>query len=161
MNENIFLPIIGLLAIAFIWLLWFRHTLLRNLGALREKESLLKKDFWRRRDTIPYLLESFKTEKEVDDIWRRLVEVRARFHITDEPQNEKEIDELLKKFLTTTGQVKNINFQEARKDIADLNRHIETESLEMKQSMENYALLRKRFPYSLASAIFSFPEIGV
>lgn len=156
MSENIFLLIAGLLLIAFIWLLWLRNILLRSLSAVREKESLLQKDYWLRRDTIPYLLESYKIEKEPNDIWPKLVEARARFKV-----NENEIDELLKKFLLESQNIKNINFQEACKDIVDLNRHIDAEKAEIRQSVEAYDLSRKRFPYSLASAIFSFPEISV
>lgn len=155
MIENIFLSAAGLLFITFIWSLWHRNILARSLSAVREKESLLQKDYWIRRDTIPYLLESYKAEKEPNDIWPKLVEARARFQ-----PDENEIDELLRKFLQESQNVKNINFREAVKDITGLNRHIDLEKTEIRQSVESYNILRKRFPYSLASAIFSFREIS-
>lgn len=155
MSENIFLSLAGLCFIAFLWLLWLRAAISRNLRSVAELQSLLDKDYWKRRDTIPYLLESYKAEKEPNDLWPKLVEARARFSV-----DEKEIDELLRKFLDESANMKNINFREARKDISDLNAHIEKGRAEIKTSIEAYDARRKTFPYSLASAIFSFREIG-
>lgn len=155
MIENIFLILAALIIIIFIWLFWLRNSLMRDLSAVQQIKFILQNDFTKRRDTIPYLLESFKVTQEPTDLWRKLLDLRAQTQ-----SSESEILETLQKFFSTSESIKNINFHEARKNISDLNKHIESLQSEMNAKTQVYSELRKRFPYLLASAIFSLPELS-
>ncbi len=155
MIENLFLIIAAIIIIIFIWLFWLRNSLMRDLIAVTQIQSILKSDFAKRRDIIPYLLESYKAASEPTDLWRKLLDLRSR---TD--SSEIEILETLQGFFASSQSIKNINFHEAKKNISDLNKHIEASNIEIKAKSEIYSALRKRFPYSLASAIFSLPELS-
>ncbi len=156
MIENIFLIIFAITVIIFIWIFWLRNALVKDLSAALQVKSILNKDFEKRRDTIPYLLESFRSSKEPNDLWRKLLDLRAQIN----PQ-ENEIEQTLQSFFTQSEDIKNLNFLEAKKNISDLNKHIESSKIEMKEKVQVYSILRKRFPYSLASAIFSLPELSI
>lgn len=153
--ENIFLILGALIVIVFIWIFWLRNSLIKDLSSVLQIKSIVTNDFLKRRDTIPYLLESYKSEKEPNDFWRKLLDLRARLD-----SSENEIQETLQKFFSESEGIKNLNFLEAKKDILDLNKNIEASKKEMNEKIQVYLELRKRFPYSLASAIFSLPELS-
>ena len=93
MIENLFLIIGAIIIIIFIWLFWLRNSLMRDLIAVTQIQSILKTDFAKRRDIIPYLLESYKAASEPTDLWRKLLDLRSR---TDSSQTE--ILELIHKY---------------------------------------------------------------
>lgn len=153
MLANLILVIISVLVIAFMWLMWLRHAVLQKARAAEQKQKVLMGDLAKRRDTVPYLLESYRAEAEPDEEFRKVLEDRKFFHTEESLEKEWEFEKTLIRFLRDK-QVRNLNFLEAKKDIQDLTTIIEKEKVEMQGAIEAFNAQRKRFPYSLASAIF-------
>jgi len=155
MISDIILILIAVLVLAFIALLWLRHELLnseRNIGHLR---GILQKDLNKRRDTVPYLLESMRATLEPTDIWRKIVEQRAIFHASDSLEKEMEFEKEILDFVNTVD-IKDVNVLEAKKDILDLTKLIEKEKNEIDLAVSGFNELKIKFPYTVASAIFGF-----
>lgn len=153
--ENIFLIIIGAFAILFIALLWLRQNLLTELHEAKSREAVLQADFQKRRDTVPYLLESIRAVAEPDDTWRKLAADRAQFMTAQNYQKELEFEQILERYLSTLD-FRTLNFLEAKKDIEDLSTLIETQKQDRKAAMDRFNERRKQFPYSVASMVFGF-----
>lgn len=158
MLSNIILILIAVLVLSFIGLLWARQTLMSIVHKMEAMQMVLQKDLQKRRDTVPYLLESIKQLEEPSDMWRKIVEDRAVFHQLDDMQKEKEFEKELLDFLNSLN-FKNVDVLEAKKDILDLTQIIEREKGEIALEAGKFNALKMEFPYSLASAIFGFKEI--
>ncbi len=158
MIENIFLLIIAAAVLGFTGLLWLRGSLLHELRDAKEKEAILKKDFEKRRDTVPYLLESARAASEPTDSWRKLVEDRAQFQKAQPYEKELEFERSLHNYLSSNT-IRTVNFLEAKKDIEELSQLIEKQKQERQDALSRFNERRKQFPYSLASGIFGFREI--
>lgn len=157
MIENIFLLVIAAVVILFTALLWLRSGLLHELREAKESESILQRDFEKRRDTVPYLLESARTA-ESSDAWRKLAQDRMVFQEAQPFSKELEFEKSIETYLSTASE-RSLNFLEAKKDIEDLSDLIEKQKTERMQAINRFNERRKQFPYSLASAIFGFPEL--
>lgn len=150
MLQNLILLIITLVVLLFVGLLWLRHSLLQSLQIVRQHELILQKDFDKRRDTVPYLLESARLVEAPTDMWRKLAEDRKLAPESDFEKN------LLGYLQNST--YRNVNFLDAKKDIEVLTTIIEREKLILHDAVSRYNEHRKKFPYSLACVIFAFPE---
>ena len=153
--ENILLIIIAAFAILFMVLLWLRQDLLAELHEAHSREAVLQADFQKRRDTVPYLLESTRAAAEPTDTWRKLAADRAEFMVPQNYQKELEFEQILLRYLEST-QLRTLDFSEAKKDIEELSRLIETQKQDRQLAMDRFNERRKQFPYSLASGIFGF-----
>lgn len=158
MIENIFLLVLAAAVIFFSVLMWLRQNLLHDLRDAKEKEAILQRDFEKRRDTVPYLLESARAAGEPTDTWRKLVEDRAQFQNPQPYEKELEFERQLNSYLGAAS-FRTVNFLDAKKDIEELSRLIEKQKEERLQSIHRFNERRKQFPYSLASGIFGFREI--
>jgi hypothetical protein len=162
MFSNIVLILIAILIIAFMWLLWMRHTLAQQMSEARHRETILERDLQKRRDTVPYLLESFRLTNEPNEAWHTLMNKRAEFHQPgDWPiAKEWEFESTLLDFLRNN-KIKNLSFLEAKKDIEDLTDLIVEKKGELQEAVDEYNERRNQFPYSMASAIFGFHSLSV
>lgn len=158
MIENIILLMIAFATLVFIGIIWLRQNLLHELREALSRQQVLMKDLAKRRDSIPYLLESAKKELEPSDAWRRLVELRTQFLEPQTYAKELEIEAALKQYLAENF-FKSVNFLDARKDIEDLSQLIERQKQDRLDAFSRFNERRKEFPYSLASAIFGFREL--
>jgi|GEM_PF-1493499 len=159
MLENSILLVIAVLTILFIALMWLRQNLLHELHEAQSREAVLQKDFEKRRDTVPYLLEGARQAGEPSDSWRKLAEDRAQFHKIQNYQKELEFEKILNNYLLTTD-FRTVNFLDAKKDIEELSALIEKQKEDRLQAIARFNERRKQFPYSLASAIFGFRVLG-
>ncbi|MEK9159910.1 MAG: LemA family protein [Patescibacteria group bacterium] len=155
MIENIILLIIAAASILFTGLLWLRQNLLHELREAQSREAILQRDFEKRRDTVPYLLESARTGSESTDTWRKLAEDRAEFMTPKNYQKELEFEQTLQRYLASTN-VRSVNFLEAKKNIEAISTLIEEQKRDRQAAMNRFNERRKQFPYSVASAIFGF-----
>lgn len=158
MIENSILIAIAVLAILFTALLWLRQNLLTELHEAQSREAVLLKDFQKRRDTVPYLLESTRAEGETTDTWRKLAEERTQFMTPQNLQKELEFERVLHQYLGTINH-RTVNFLDAKKDIEELSKLIEQQKKDRQVAMDRFNERRKLFPYSVASAIFGFREL--
>lgn len=158
MIENIFLLCMGGATVALIGVMWLRQNLLHQLREALSREQVLMKDLAKRRDAVPYLLESARQEAEPGDAWRRLVELRTQFLEPTSYAKELEFEAALKNYLDQSP-FKGVNFLDARKDIEELSALIEQQKKDRIEAFSRFNERRKQFPYSLASAIFGFREL--
>ena len=159
MIENILLIIIAALAILFTGLLWLRQNLLTELHEAQSREAVLQADFQKRRDTVPYLLESARAAAEPDDTWRKLAADRAEFMVPQNYQKELEFEQILQRYLSALD-FRTLNFLDAKKDIQELSRLIEQQKQDRQAAIDRFNERRKQFPYSLASGIFGFKPLA-
>ncbi len=157
--ENIFLIIIAAFAILFTGLLWLRQNLLAELHEAHSREAVLQADFQKRRDTVPYLLESIRAAAEPTDTWRKLAADRAEFMVPQNYQKELEFEQILLRYLEST-QLRTLNFLEAKKDIQELSRLIETQKQDRQLAMDRFNQRCGQFPYSIAKMIFGFSKLN-
>jgi len=157
MLENLFLLLLALVILLFISLLWLRQGLFHSFREVLQHEALLKKDFEKRRDTIPYLLESARVSEPPSDTWLKLAHDRAWFHHSWSMEKENEFEETLKRYLQGSS-LHSVNFLDAKKDISDLTTLIEKEKLALAEATDDFNRMRKQFPYSLAARLFGFSE---
>lgn len=158
MIENSILLLIAAAFILFIGLLWLRQNLLHELREAQSREAVLLKDFEKRRDIVPYLLESARSATEPTDTWRKLAEDRGQFMTAQNTQKELEFEQTLQRYLESTN-VRTLNFLEAKKNIEELSTLIEEQKRDRQTAMNRFNERRKQFPYSVASAIFGFREL--
>ncbi len=151
--TNIFLLIIAALIIAFIWLIWLRQSLLNTLQVSEQKRQILQLDLNKRRDVVPYLLESFRAAQEPNDAWHKILNQRKEFNQSSTLEKEWEFEQNLAHFMRDT-HIKTQNFLEAKKAIQDLTDLVEKEKLELEAATQTFTEKQKQFPYSMASAIF-------
>lgn len=152
--ENIFLFIIAIVVIIFIWMLWLRHSITRDFLLAENIKNLLIEKLNKRRDSIPYLLESYKLEREPDDLWRKILAERSAFHEENNLEKEWELEKTMESFFNSAVGMKNLNFLEAKKDILDLGELIGEIKEEFYSKLEKYNQKRKHFPYSIVNEIF-------
>lgn len=160
MIANFIAIIIALVILFFIGLLWLRQNLvykIRNANAHRE---ILIKKLNKRRDTVPYLLESFRQNNEPTEGWYHLLTERAAFHSAHVMDKEWEFERTLLQFLHNNP-IKSVNFLEAKKDIRDLGELIEKEKRVFQEAANVYNEQRKKFPFSLASGIFALQKLSL
>lgn len=152
--PKLILLLIGLLILAFIWLMWARVRLMHERTGIAQQKNILLKDFDKRRDMLPLLLEGFRTAKEATPEWSALLTARAQFR--DEPHFEKEADfeAQIVQFMSQNA-VRDIHFLEAKKDILELGKLIQKEREILNHKEELYLALRSQFPYSVAAKIFA------
>lgn len=160
MLHNLILFLIALATLAFIWMFWLRHILHTYERNYQNKRDILTHDFEKRRDKVPYLLESYRKIAQ-SDLWRKIAEERAYFHTNSSWEKELEFEDTIYKFIGESGSPKSIHYLEAKKEILQISEAIENEKKTMKEIAELYNQKIKVFPYSLASAIFGFREIQI
>lgn len=151
MNENIIVILAFGLFLFFVWIFWLRHNLLNDFQSASEILSLLNRDLEKRRDTIPYLLESSKMSKAPGDLWNKLVRDRA--------SNADSLNESLQNFINESADVKNLNFLEAKRDVLNLNEHIQKEKFDFSEAAKAFNYRKKTFPFTLVSAIFAVRDL--
>lgn len=161
MLENLILLLITIVSLLFVGLLWLRHSLLHALSEVQHQERVLQNDFDKRRDTVPYLLESVREAEEPSDSWRRLAEDRHAFHEMIHFDLEKELafEHVLRGFIQNT-HVKNVHFLDAKKDIEELSALIEKEKQTFASAKAAFNAKRGEFPYSLATGVFGFKSLN-
>ena len=160
MLHNLILLIIALVSLFFIWVFWLRNTLNHYQRGYQNKRDILMHDFDKRRDKVPYLLESYRKISQ-SDLWRKIAEERATFHKETSWEKELAFEDTLYKFIGESGTPKSVHYLEAKKEILQISEAIENEKKAMKEMAELYNQKIKVFPYSLASAIFGFREIQI
>lgn len=153
--ENLFLILIAIVAVLFIWLIWSRQSLVHHLRSFQRRDELLRRDFQKRRDMVPYLLETFRARHDITPQWLDLLERRKVFHQPGRRsmKAEAEFEQVLNAFIVAYD-IRDINYLEAEKNITALNEIIERAKQEWKAEHDAFLNLKKRFPYSVASAIF-------
>ena len=159
MVENIILFVIASLSILFIALMWLRQSLLHELHEAQSRETVLQKDFEKRRDTVPYLLEGARQAGEPTDTWRRLAEDRAQFHKHQSYQKELEFEKTLHNYLQSAN-FRTVHFLDAKKDIEELSVLIEQQKQDRIVAMNRFNERCEQFPYSLAKIIFGFKKLS-
>lgn len=159
MIENSILIAIAVLAILFTALLWLRQNLLTELHEAQSREAVLLKDFQKRRDTVPYLLESTRAEGETTDAWRKLAEERAQFMTPQNLQKELEFERVLHQYLGTINH-RTVNFLDAKKDIEELSKLIEQQKSDLARAKVKFNHLCEQFPYSAAKSLFGFKKLS-
>ncbi len=157
MLANIVLLFITLLILYFVGMLWLRQNLIAELRELEHREGILMKDFEKRRNQVPLLLESIRELQEPSDAWRKLVTDRATFHTQSALAAEEAFGKELLDFLHQTS-LRSVNFLEAQKGIQELSALIDRQKEEIQAAIAAFNAKRKEFPYSLASAIFHFRD---
>ena len=160
MLANFIFLIAVLFSLAFLGVLWLRQSLFQILSHLTEHEAILRTDMRKRRDIVPFVLEGLREQGEVSDSWRKLVQDRAVFHAPSTLAQEWEFEKNLKEFLAQTDS-RSLHFLEGKKDIEELSKLIDKEKLTLHGYALEYNEQRKRFPYSLASAIFGLRDVAV
>lgn len=160
MLANLIFLIAVLFSLAFVGVLWLRQSLFQILGHLTQHEAILRADMRKRRDIVPLVLEGLREQTEVTDSWRKLVQDRAVFHSPTTLAQEWEFEKKLNDFLTQANS-RSLHFLEGKKDIEELNALIQKEKATLHSYALEYNEQRKRFPYSLASAIFGLRDIAV
>ena len=158
--ENTFLIVIGIAVLLFIWLLWLRQNLLIDFREAMHQEKLLKRDLEKRRDTVPFLLESLRGEESLKNDWHRILTERQVFQDKFTNEDEWAFEKSLLEFITKP-QNKSVHFLEAKKDIEDLSVLVEKEKLHLQEVVNRFNQRRKQFPYSVASAIFAFRKMNL
>lgn len=156
--TKLILLIIGLFILGFIWLLWARHRLLLQLQEIQARHGLILADMAQRRDVVPYLLESTRHEEVLSTAWHTLLTERAVFHAPSTWAQEEAFEQKINTFLQIA-QVTTLSFLEAKKDIEELSARIQTGKTKLGAEMQAFDLLKKKFPYSLASGIFGLRNI--
>lgn len=156
--TKLILLIIALFVLSFIWLLWARHRLFLQLQEIQARYSLVLADMAQRRDIVPYLLESSRHEEALSSAWHTLLSERALFHGPSTWAQEEAFEQKINTFLQIA-QLRTLAFLEAKKDIEDLTARIQTEKAQLNRDMQDFDLLKKKFPYSLASGIFGLRNI--
>lgn len=159
MIENSILLVIAGLSILFIALMWLRQSLLHELHEAQSREAVLQKDFEKRRDTVPYLLEGARQAGEPTDTWRKLAEDRAQFHKPQKYEKELEFEKILHNYLQST-HFRTVHFLDAKKNIEELSTLIEKQKEDRLAAISRFNERRKQFPYSLASGIFGFHPLA-
>ncbi|MFT7183985.1 MAG: hypothetical protein ACI9QC_000311 [Oceanicoccus sp.] len=157
--ENIFLILIAVVVLGFVWLMWARQHLLSHMHSFQRREVLLRRDFQKRRDIVPYLLDSFRAKHEVNPQWSELLEKRKAFHKVGEIpfKEELEFEEVLLNFVHAYD-ISDVNYLEAENDILKITEIIKESKLEWKKEENSYNAIKKRFPYSVASVMFGFAK---
>jgi hypothetical protein len=153
--ENIFLILIAVAAVLFVWLIWARQRLTHHLRSFQRRETLLFRDLRKRRDMVPYLLESFRSKHEVTPQWMDLMERRKAFHASGHipMKHEMEFEDTLLAFVQAYD-IADVNYLDAEKNIKNMTGIIENSKHDWQTEHESFNRLRKSFPYSIASAIF-------
>lgn len=157
--ENIILIVIAALTLIFIWLIWLRHSLVYVLNQAERQRAILQTDLSKRRDIVPYLLESCRGEVD-PGMWQKLLTARAEFHKDTEFAAEWEFEKQLMHFIQET-KVTSVSYLEAKKDIVEMATLIEKGKQGLTNAVDEFNAKRKQFPYSLASAIFGLGAIKV
>lgn len=160
MLANLIFLIAVLFSLAFLGVLWLRQSLFQILNHLTQHEAILRTDMRKRRDMVPLVLEGLRDQAELSDSWMKLVRDRAVFHAPSSLAQEWEFEKNLKDFLASTNS-RSLHFLEGKKDIEELSLLIEKEKATLHSYAVEYNEQRKRFPYSLASAIFGLRDIAV
>jgi len=153
--QNLFLILIAIVAVLFIWLMWARQSLIHHLRSFQRRDELLRRDFAKRRDMVPYLLESFRTRHEWTPQCLDLLERRKAFHLSGKSsmKAEAEFEEVLNAFILAYD-IRDVNYLDAEKSITAISEIVERAKQEWKAEHDAFLNLKKRFPYSTASAIF-------
>ena len=135
--ENIFLILIAIVAILFVWLIWARQRLTHHLRSFQRRERLLRRDFGKRRDMVPYLLESFRSKHEITPQWVDLLERRKAFHVsgTIAMNKELEFENILLAFIQSYD-IPDVNYLEAEKNITEMTDIIQASKVEWQQEYD-------------------------
>lgn len=162
MLENTILILIALIVLLFVALLWLRYSLLHSLSLVKQNEQIIQKDFDKRRDVVPYLLESVRQLAEPTDHWRRLLENRSQFHESSQGLAMSKELEFEKNILTyiQNASLRSVNFLDAKKDIEELSKIIEKDKVNFRDSVLYFNEKQKTFPYSFAAKLFGFKELS-
>jgi hypothetical protein len=152
--SKLILLLIGLLILAFIWLMWARVRLMHERAGIAQQKNILLKDFDKRRDMLPLLLEGFRIAKEATPEWSALLTARAEFRDVSQFEKETAFEAQLLQFMTQNP-VRDIHFLEAKKDILELGKLIQKERELLQHKEELYLALARQFPYSVAAKIFA------
>lgn len=158
MLANIVLILIALFILYFIGLLWLRQSLLGDLRELQHLRDMMMKDYAKRRDRVPLILESIRELEEPSDLWRKLVQDRTETQKQNSILAEKTFEKELFDFLQNST-VRSVNFLAAKQGIEELTTLLVKEEQQLKEATLRFNTKRKEFPYSLASAVFGFHEI--
>jgi hypothetical protein len=158
MLTNLILLLITLLILYFVGMLWLRQSLLNALHDLQRRQEVLFKDYERRRDQVPLLLESIRELQEPTDAWRKLVSDRMAFRSAASRVEEEAFEKELLSFLDQTS-LRSVNFLEAKKGIQEISTLIDQQKLELQKAAEAFNAKRREFPYSLAAALFRFQTL--
>lgn len=158
MLPNLIILLAGLFILYFVASLWLRQSLIGDLEALHQNGLILQKDFEKRRDLVPFLLEGAREGTQVTDAWQALARRRAIFTQPQAFAVELEFEKCLQDYLSQSS-CKSVMYLEAKKDINDMNKLVETQKEKLKTLAQSFNQKRKQFPYSLASAMFAVREV--
>ena len=159
MLQNLIVLLASLFALYFIGMLWLRHNLMTDLEHLRRNEQLLFTDFERRRNLVPFLLEGAREGSQISDSWSHLARKKAEFATASNLANELEFEKLLQNYVDTNN-YKTVLYLDAKKDIKEASRLVSDQKEKLQGLSQTFNEKRKKFPYSLASAIFGVHEVA-
>ena len=159
MLQNLIVLLAGLIALYFIGILWMRHSLMHDLEILRQNEQLLFTDFERRRNLVPFLLEGAREGNQTSDAWNLLAKKRTEFTQGGGLNKEIEFEKILENYLETNS-CKTVLYLDAKKDIEAASRLAADQKIKLNGLSHAFNEKRKKFPYSLASAIFGVHEVA-
>lgn len=153
--QELFLILIAAISVVFLWILWARQGLVHHLRSFQRRDLLLRRDLQKRRDMVPYLLESFRAKREVTPEWTALLEQRKAFHAPGLSSMNAELayESELEAFIMSHD-LTDVNYLEAERNINKLGETIERAKQAWQAEYDAFVKLRKRFPYSVASAMF-------
>lgn len=158
--SNLFLLLITLIVLGFIWMMWLRQSLIHSLAQASQRRQILQKDLSKRRDHVPYLLESFRKENEVTAEWNGILKARAFFHENQSLAKEWEFEKQLFEFMNQAP-ARNVDFLEAKKDIQDMSTVVEKEKLSLEEAVNAFNEKRNHFPYKIAAKLFGFQPLSM
>lgn len=158
--ENLILLAIAAVIFLFLWLFWVRQKLIHHYLAAENFKELVLKDAAHRRDTIPYLLEGFRGSEEYEEQWKQILKWRSEMIGNTNLKDEWAFAGNLLKTLEPMHLPK-VQFLDAKKDIEDLTDIINLKRSEFEGARNEFEKLQKRFPYTLASAMFGLRKLKV
>lgn len=158
--TNSFILIAGLISLGFIALIWMRVQLVSQLSQCTHKQQILENDLRKRRDTIPVLLEVVRRHEHPNEHWQILLNKRADFHDAQPLSREWDLEKLLMDYVDTL-RLNTADFLEIKKDLLRQGEVVQAEFEELQEMIAGYNDTQKRFPYSIASAIFGLKELSL
>ena len=159
MLPNLIILFAGLFILYGVAMLWLRQSLMSSLGSLRQNELILDKDLEKRRDLVPFLLEGAREGAQITDSWQMLLQKRAKFTEPKSFAEELEFEKILQDYLLQNA-CKSLMYLEAKRDIQGVSKRVEAQKETLNALTQSFNEKRKKFPYSLASAIFGVHEVA-
>ncbi len=159
MTQAIALAIV-LFALAFLWMIWLRQYLRAQVETLKAQWSLQVKELQFQLDRAPIFLEKTRHDDAFHTTWMELRNLRTQLSRQAEPTRES-LQNWKSQLRNSLGKVPSTDWVlvDAQEDLQESLARLEKLEQESVQTDERYNQLQKKFPYSVAFAIFGFRKI--